>query len=491
MGRTVAAKFEVAWNGTSFVDESVNFVSAKGALSLTPAGAGLFASQGTADSMTVTLFDRARRYNPLNSSGDIYSLISGGKAYHRPARLSVQIDGGSWVRVFTGVLKLPSAQAPADREAGRVTFTVRSNDELLLNDRQSTSIAQMAAIAGADEATVIEYFLDLAGVSVLDMSIDPGMFQIPYAWMDEESVIQECWQLAAACGGRFYVNVDGEYCYENSSHWLRSPHTTSQQTYSRDDFGRLNIILDDADLFSDITVVAAARVAGPVGRLWTPDEPITVPASSTKTVTAVLRQPLAAVEGTLSYALTTTGGVAVASGVSVGKAWSSQRCVLTIVNSNAFAVVLQQASITGPQLAGGNQHEETASATNGFWTGRSRRVRRFTGNAYVQMGPQAATLSAMMRDWSQGVRLRYRMENAPGNPARRVGDLITLSDTLMLPDGDRTAYITGLAWQLDEFGFKHTGIDCVDAATLYPYATSPGYFIIGSSLLGGAERIFY
>lgn len=492
MGRTVAAKFEVAWDGSSFVDESVNLVSARGSLSLAPAGAGLFASRGTADSMSVTLFDRARRYNPLNSSSLIYSLIQDGKAYHRPARMSIQIDGGSWVRVFTGVLKLPTGLSPTANDAGQVTFTVRSNEELLLNDRRSTTVAQMAAIAGADEATIIEYWLnELAGVSTLDISADPGMFQIPYAWLDDESIIEDCWALAAACGGRFYVNVDGEYCYENSSHWLRSPHTTSQQTYTRADGGRLNIILDDSDLFSDITVVASARTKGPVGQLWAPDSPITVPASTTRTVTAALRQPLAAVEGTLTYTVVTPGGVAVASGVSVGKNWSSQRCIITIVNSNAFAIVLQQAAITGAQLVGGNQHEETAEATNSFWSSRSRRVRRFTNNNYVQTPAQAAALAEMMRDWSQAVRLRYRLENVPGNPERRVGDLITLSDTIMLPAGNRTAYITGLSWQCDPSGFKHTAIDCVDAATLYPYASSPGYFIIGSSLLGGSERIFY
>jgi hypothetical protein len=443
--------------------------------------------------MTVTLFDNARRFNPLNSSGALYSAIQSGKAYHRPARFSIQVSGGSWIRVFTGVLKLPKEAGPTASEAGTVTFTVRSMDELYLNDRQSTTIANMALMAGEDEATIIEHWLDTAGVSTLDIECDPGMFQIPWSWLDDESVIEDCWQLASACGGRFYVDVDGQFCYENAFHWLTSPHTTSQQTYSRTtDYGRLSITLDDGDLFSDITVVAAARAAGPVGQLWAPDEPIVIPASSSKTVTATLRQPLAGAAGTLSYTAVTTGGVAVSGSLTVGTTWYAQRCLITIVNANAFAVVLQQAAITGTQLVGGNQHEETAEYDNSFWTGRSRRVRRFTGNPYVQTPAQASALAEMMRDWSQAARLKYQMSNVVGNPERKLGDLITISDSIMLAAGNRTAYITGLAWKWDSTGFVHTSIDCVDAATLYPNATSPGYFIIGTSPLGASsKRVFY
>ena len=490
MSRTIAAKFEVDWTGTgTWVDETAYLQSATGSAQLAPAASALFASRGTADTMTVTLFDNARRFNPLNSSGALYSAIQSGKAYHRPARFSIQVSGGSWVRVFTGVLKLPKEASPTASEAGTVTFTVRSMDELYLNDRQSTSIANMALMAGEDEATIIEYWLDTAGVSVLDIECDTGMFQIPWSWLDDES---DCWQLASACGGRFYVDVDGQFCYENAYHWLTSPHTTSQQTYNRTtDYGKLTITLDDGDLFSDITVVAAARTAGPVGQLWAPDEPLVIPASTTKTVTATLRQPLAGAEGTLSYTAVTTGGVAVTSGLSVGKNWYAQRCILTIVNSNAFAVVLQQAAITGAQLVGGNQHEETAEYDNTFWTGRSRRVRRFTGNPYVQTPAQASALAEMMRDWSQAARLKYHLSNVVGNPSRKLGDLITIADSIMLAAGNRTAYITGLAWKWDSTGFTHTSIDCVDAATLYPYAAT-GYFVIGTSLLGAASKeVFY
>jgi len=494
MSRTIAAKFEVDWTGTdTWVDETAYLQSATASMQLAPAASALFASRGTADTMTVTLFDNARRFNPLNSSGALYSAIQSGKAYHRPARFSIQVSGGSWIRVFTGVLKLPKEAGPTASEAGTVTFTVRSNDELLLNDRQSTTIANMALMAGEDEATIIEHWLDTAGVSSLDIAADPGLFQIPWSWLDDESVIEDCWQLASACGGRFYVDVDGQFCYENAFHWLTSPHTTSQQTYSRTtDYSKLTVTLDDNDLYSDITVVAASRTAGPVGSLWTPDEPIVIPASTTRTIVAPLRQPLAGVNGTLNYTIVTHGGRRVSSDVTVSDpTWYAQRASFIVINANTYAVVLQQANITGRQLAGGNQHEKTATSNTMFWNGRSRRVRRFAGNPYVQTPAQASALSEMMRDYSQSVRLKYQLSNVVGNPERKLGDLITLSDTIMLADGNKTAYITGLAWKWDASGFTHTSIDCIDAATLYPYATSPGYFIIGSSLLGGTHKVFY
>lgn len=492
MGRIIAAKFEVQWNGTDWIDESAYLHEATGSVKLAPAASSLFASRGTADSLSVTLFDADRRFNPLKSSGALYGSLSGGGAYHREARLSVQVDGGAWVRIFTGVLKLPKETSPGANEAGLITFAVRSMEERLLNSRQSTDIDEMFVLQNQDEGTIIEYLLDAAGVSTLDIQCDSGLFRIPYTWMDEESLIDELWQIAAACGGRFYVDIDGQFCYENASHWLTgSRHTSSQQTYTTDDYKRLNILLEDADLFSDVTVVTASRFAGPVGRVWAPDSPVIVPANSTKVVTAAFRQPLACVEGTLTYSLVTHGGVRVSSGVSVGTNWYAQRAIITIVNSNAFAVVLQQASITGPQLVGGNQHEEVFESAHSFWTGRKRRARRFTGNAYIQLAEQAATLAQMGGEWSQTPRLQYQLLNAIGNPERRLGDLVTISNPIMFPDGSRTGFITGLSFKLDAAGFTHTSIDCIDASTIYPYATSPGYFVIGTSLLNGTHKVFY
>lgn len=492
MGRVIAAKFEVQWNGTDWIDESAYLHEATGSVKLAPAASSLFASRGTADSMSVTLFDADRRFNPLKSSGDLYDELTGGGAYHREARLSVQVDGGAWTRIFTGVLKLPKETSPGANEAGMVTFAVRSMEERLLNSRQSTDIDEMYVLQNQDEGTIIEYLLDAAGISSLDIECDAGLFRIPYTWMDEESLVDELWQIAAACGGRFYVDIDGQFCYENAMHWLTGTrHTVSQQTYSTSDYKRLNILLEDADLFSDVTVVTANRFAGPVGRVWSPDSPIVVPASTTKVVTAAFRQPLACTEGVLSYSLVTHGGVKVLSGVSVGVNWYAQRAIITIVNGNTFPVVLQQASITGPQLVGGNQEEEVFESAHSFWTGRKRRARRFSGNAYVQLTQQAATLAQMAGEWSQTPRLQYQLLNAIGNPERRLGDLITISNPIMFPDGNRTGFITGLSFKLDTAGFTHTSIDCIDAATIFPYATSPGYFIVGTSLLDGTHKVFY
>ena len=115
------------------------------------------------------------------------------------------------------------------------------------------------------------------------------------------------------------------------------------RTYSRTtDYSKLTITLDDSDLFSDITVVAAARTAGPVGQLWAPDGPIVVSASTTRTIVAPLRQPLAGVNGTLSYTVVTHGGRRVSSGVTVTPSWYAQRCVITVANANAYAVVLNK-----------------------------------------------------------------------------------------------------------------------------------------------------
>jgi hypothetical protein len=58
--------------------------------------------------MSMTLNNNDGRYSPLNTSSAIYSSIQNGKAYHAPCYLNVSINnGGSYTRIFTGVIKYP------------------------------------------------------------------------------------------------------------------------------------------------------------------------------------------------------------------------------------------------------------------------------------------------------------------------------------------------------------------------------------------------
>lgn len=487
-GRVLNKRFRVAWDGSTYIDETANLIDASGKAQFSAPGAAIVASSGMVATMAVTLHNNTRRYSVLNTASPIYASIQGGGYYLRPCYFDIQIDGGTWQRVFTGVVKEMQETVLAVDLSPVVKITVNGRDELLLNRRQSTSFATFAALRQSDEATIITQWLTDAGFTSGDMLIDTGLLTINEAWLDDEPVTSDAWQLAAAAGGRFYCNADGKFCYENSQHWLFSPHQTSQQTYAWH-YKQCNLSFKDSDLYSDITVEANVRAAGASGALWTPDEPVTVPAGQSRTVTAQFRYPAATLAGA-TWSATTAGGMNLGGAVLLTSAnYYAQRAVLTFSNSSAYQAVLQGLTVTGEPLIGGPRSEESAASSNAFWTDRGRRSRRVS-NIYVQSPAQARMLAAMLRDWSELPRLFIQIQNAVGNPARRLGDRITLNDTGAGAAQD--AFITAINWRYSEkAGFTQT-LDCVAASNLYPFAASPGYFVLGTDVAGTAsKRIFY
>lgn len=482
-GRVLNERFRVAWDGSTYVDETANLIDASGKAQFAAPGAAIVASSGMVATMAVTLHNNSRRYSVLNTASPIYSSIQAGGAYLRPCTFDIAIDGGAWVRAFTGVLKQMEETVLAADLSPVVKLTCNGRDELLLNRRLSSTLYRQS-----DEAAIITAWLTAAGVAGGDMAIDTGLMTINEAWLDDEPVTSDAWQLAAACGGRFYCNADGVFCYENAQHWLFSPHQTSQQTYAWH-YRSCSLKHQDSDLYSDITVEANVRAADAAGALWTPEEPVTIPAGQSKTVTAQFRYPAASISGT-TWSATTAGGLNLGGAVLMTAAsYYAQRAVLTFANSSAYQAVLQGLTISGIPLVGGPRHEESAASTQAFWTNRARRTRRLT-NVYVQSQGQARMLAAMLRDWSELPRLFFQIQNAVGNPARRLGDRITLNDSGAGAAQD--AFITGLSWRYSEkAGFTQT-LDCVAASNLYPFAASPGYFVLGTDVAGTAsKRIFY
>ena len=488
MARTIAYRLYIAWNGTDYVAESSRLLQASGENRLTSPDA-IGSGRGIVDRCTLELDNRDGRYSPLNSSGALYSSIQAGGAYNRPMYLEVSIDGGSnYYKVFSGVIKIPQETTPTPTKPATVTIDCRSMDEILLGRRMSLSVANLQTqnASGYTEGDTINFWVQLAGKSA---TCDDGVFVLPYAWLDDESVLEEIWQIAAATGGRFYADPDGTYRYEDMTHWLKSPHTTSQETFTRADFAELQPVYTDNELYNSITVEASARYMGAVDVLWEPDEPVVVPPSSTKAITARFRQPTYSASAPV-WKAATQGGVDMTASVTVSVTASYvQRMELSIVNAATEAVYLHPFNISGVALTGGPTQEETRTSAadgsnNSWWTSRSTtRSKAIRGNAYIQTRAQAGTLAHFLLRRSEAPRLTFRLKGCPGKSSRRCGDLVTINDTAIM-SSSRTAFITAIAWWLTQNGFAQD-IECIDAASLYPYQAT-GYFVIGTNKLGAA-----
>lgn len=490
-GRTVTPRAWVAWDGANYTDETARLKSFSGTLRLSAPGSAVVSGRGTADTARVELDNRDRRYSPFNASSPLYASIRDGGAWQRPCYLEMNVGGG-YSRLFTGVLRIPNETGLAYESAPTVTLELRSRDELLLNRRMSTPLATFQSLYGATEAEVIARWLTDAGIAGGEQLIDPGLVPLALAWLDDDSPIEDCWQVAAAAGGRFYCDYAGNFCYENAQHWLLGAHATSQETYAPGThYSGIAIRVADEELFSDVVVEVNQRAVGEPGVLWQPDEPVQVPPSTTRTVTAQFRAPAAEVTG-LSYTATTPGGVPLA-GVTVTPTYYAQRAELAIANGDAtFAATLRGLKIVGRGWVGGRKWEEKAGTALSYWTGRQRRTRRVGGNLAVQSGAQARMLAALVRDWAKLPRWKYVLSGVVGNPARRLGDRITISDPNVLGTGnDREAYITTISFQFSaDGGFQFTSLEALDAAAAAIYA--PGdYFIVGTHTVNSAQRVYY
>ena len=320
-GRVVTARLQIAWDGSTYTDETAYLVNARGEYKLAAPGSAIMSPRGIVNSMTLTLLNvkdavTGRRFSPLNASGPLYAYIAGGQTYHKPVTFDVKIDSGAWVRLFTGVIKIPKEGVPTPSGESTISIECRTVDEQLLQLKISTSQAKFVANydGGVTEADLINQWLDHYQVAwpEADREIDSGMFTIPAGWLDDESVLEEIWQLAAACGGRFYATQTGKLAYENAAHWLA--HDTPAETLTRDTYRDLRIRYDDAELYSEITVEASPRAPDDEQVLWEPENEEMVPAGSTVTITARLKYPAYSITG-VSYQGVTLGGTNITSDV--------------------------------------------------------------------------------------------------------------------------------------------------------------------------------
>lgn len=497
MARNIQWQLYIAWNFSSYVDESERLISASGEIQYSAPEEQFSSGRGQVDGMTLVLQNSDGRYSPFNTSSPLYSLISGGKAYHAPVVLNVSNDNANYYRLFTGVIKLPQEDAPTPQGIATATIECRSKDELLLQQRFSTTLAQFqqAYAEGWTESQVINAWLEAAGVSASDRELSPGLFTIPFAWMDDESPLEEIWKLASACGGRFFASSYGKYRYESLTHWITASRSvTSNELLTERDYQALTPTYDDRELYNSITVEASPRYISPLDSLWEPDEPVAVSPGTTKVVTAHLRQPAYAISP-IEYRASTPGGTDKTAAVTVVQTNYVQRVDLAITNSDTLhSVVLRPMRIKGYPVVGEPSVEETkTSAANGsnaaFFSGRGNRTRRVQGNAYIQGRAHAGMVADVMLRRFEYPRVAYALAGCLGKADRYLGDKITIQNLAMFST-NREALIISIRWRLDGSGFKQD-IGAIDAGQLFPHYPSPGYFTVGTNILAGSTRIFF
>lgn len=498
----IAAKIWFDWNrdGT-YTDESVYLVSARGAHRLAPPGQSITAGAGRVAECTVTLDNASGRFSTHNTGGALYGDIGSGKAYHVPmyVEISVVAAGGSasYYTVFAGVARVPSETTLAPGQPKRMAFDCRGMEETLLNRRQRTSQADFAAYYddGATEATLIDAILDDSGTT-LTTDLDDGLFAIPWAWLENEPIVEEMWKLASSCGGRFYATASGVLAYESATHWLLSPHTTSVDSYARGaDFGSLELVWDETELAEEVSVSWADRETGEPETLYDSSNVI-VPAGESVTVWADFDNPVYTI-ASLTFTAGTAGGADLSGSVTVTPTYYAQSAKLVIASSATVQAAVR-VIITGQEAIANRSQTVVQTSADSFWTAREGRSRKVSGNRWIQSAGQANMLKAFLADRQEAPTLVAKLRGCPGVAQRRVGDRITITDSeLSLSATD--FYVTSVTWQYGTAGYRQD-IEAARCSDLYAYAggaVSGGYFVIGAgnNTLGAASskpgKLFY
>ena len=496
--RQIRYRLMVDWDfDTTYTDESAYLESATGDMRLTPPADAITGGSGIISSMSLTLRNPSGRFSPLRTDGALYAYIASGGSYHAPCYLEVSIDGGSnYYRVFTGVLKTPQESTLTTRENPLVQIEARSNEETVLQQRISSPRLSFQQLhdTGSTEADYIYDWLSRAGVSAGDMTLDAGLFRIPFAWLDDESPVEEAWNIAAACGGRLYCDADGEWRYENLAHWETATRSTvSQATFARDGFGNLAIRYDDSEIYNVVTVESSPRVAGGLDVVWESDDQIAIEPGETTPFSARYDTPTYNVSG-YELSARTAGGWDATSDIAASVTYYAQRAEFEFTNSGTEKAYLTSFRVLGVPIVGGPEQEQTRNSTdhgaNAAWftTRSTTRTKSVRGNAYIQTPAHASTLAQFMLRRLEYPRVTLLLSGAHGVPALRLSDRITVTDASTL-SSSQAAIVTAINWSLSFRGGFTQNIEAIQVSNLYP--NTGNYFIVGTHALGSSRRVFF
>jgi hypothetical protein len=484
-------KLEISWNGVDWKDvngqpngEEDYLLSASGSFRFFSPTSFFLSGAGTVDSAIISLANVAGRYN---------SIINDASFLQRHVRLSVDIGAG-FERIFSGAIEAASLSATTSTEVGILTLRCVTQEGPYLQRKISTAMSDFETFCGSpvSETDWMNYLLDKLG-SPLTRSFDRGIMILPWLWTDDESVLDECWAVAAACGGVFYTNRLGHVVYENASNLAKNIDTISETfTRSTNGFSDAQLSVDQDNLYSDITVAVNFRHVASPQIVWSPDEAedlVIPPSSVPRTIEVTFDDPVVRLDGNVEFEAVSAGGEPMTFYfVNVAVTKYAQRMQLKFTNTHPHdCAYIKYITVRGFPVIGSPafEHTESVPAGDTFWDNKDRRTRSVRDTLYVQTMQQAYFLSSLMLADSSSPRRVISINDIPGKPTRFIGDIVTVRDSTILTT-DIVGRIEEMSWRLDLIYAQSVVVR--DFGEMYSAAP---YFIVGTHTIGGPRKLFY
>lgn len=499
--RLIKGKLEVNWDkgGVNWVDESPYITESPGvtwnysSLMLWQMLGGT--QQQNAWTLSAELHNTADRFSPTKPAPSaLAAYIGTNKGHGIPMRFSMGIDNGvggfTYTQVFAGVIdKLDVLSTLNDR----VKMECLDNSHPLMQNRQTTTLY-------LDE-TAHSWLDVLAGATlgnVASTSFAPGLYNIPFCWLDDEQIWPEMNKVAHSEGGWVWFDQSGTLNFENIESWLTDArHTGIQYTFIASRFRDLAPKFNWTDTYNEVVCQYQPRaIKGrqEVWRLEAGDRRI-LP-GETHTILARLRLPCVAVftpiANTDYHIIDGKGedmtGIA-ADDVHVTISAFAQRVTISVENNHASkAAYIFDFALRGIPVIGYPAGQVAAQASDADYGDYADGAKTLTlsGNEYSQTPDQAGLLAPMLRDRLKICRETYVITDYPGQPTLVPGDRVAVQETGAGIDNE--GFILSIASSYSGGAYKFTSVEILDAASWFPY---DDYFLLGTDLLDGDHKAFY
>ena len=443
-------------------------------------------------SATLQLLNEDRWFSPDNAAGlaGTYADLAYG-IYRIPITIELGYYYGATPEYLTQFVgEIEGVDESESHGAAMVNVACTDNSIGLLQYKESTTVTQDAL-----PSTAIATLLVAAGVLVYDL--DTALAEVPYSWLDDENIWEECQQLAQADGGMFYMSKGGTPTFRRMTAPVeRADSTVSQATLSEGNSAFYRNSIAWRDCYTGVIAEWAGRYLGTVAELYRAPGPIAIPPGVTVTEECRFRYPAMAVvtpEYGVDYQAITSGPNTVAYGVAgvqiVVTAYGQRADVAITNNLTADTLYLTNLVLRGYPLLGEEAQQKRWDQTLALIDGE--KVYPIRGNPYVQTQEQVERVGAFMRDRLQRPR-RMLVWKGAACPWLEMLDRVTLSHHTMTPNPgvDLDCYVVGMNMSYSAAAGWLQDLTLLPVAGVFAY---DDYFIIGTSVYADAasDKVAY
>lgn len=509
-GRPSCALVEVAWDGSTWVDESAYIRRISGAMEAADSRAGVAAiGSCCADKWTVTLGDPAGRFAEWNVASELYAHTAGSGWYGVPFRIGFGYRTALGAKEIKYVLKGHITNLEPTRALEEQGVTITASDKFVHWNENEVRTQLYQGYRTDQFAGVL---VDTVMGTSAPRTLGTGLFSVPFVWACDENALRLLSQVAEAEGGRAYYSPSGDttvtsgLVFENATHLLLNQ--TPVATFSASNRARMQGASSVGDRKNHVRVTAQPLRVAQVQPVWeAPEGSYYVGPGESVQVTAKFNAPAQTLfdpERDNDYFGLSMAGRDVTDAQTGGvydltvsmTSWA-QQAELTLANAGTRGLYVVGLRLRGrPVVADDEQSVDVwigddgteytsrpATTPRGGW--RTREM----SNPLIQTEAHAWQI-ARMRAWREhAVPLGLRLAGLKGMSWLELADPVTVTG----------GYGLNALYAVQRIGHSWSGedsyrmdVDVLPLAGLYPYTD---YFLLGTDTLGTGTaspgRFFY